>query len=295
MTRPQRPPFGYRLGRIWAGSQMLEHTLEKQRSLRTATLNAMSVATLQQPSAKGTKGDYGAWPRIKGALRVRGWRADRRACARSVSSGSITDRLASGTSGSVEMKPLSSGSQSEDALPSVAALVAPKPVTVEEMLDLEALVEDTELIFKLLQLACEDFFFEFKDYVREQPDSLHPVNMVRGRRPHGCWPPPAGCIPHIAAGIATSRPRARDRSGGSHRGPQVQEALKYLHAIYTSIDRATIDLTERNLDLLVEMADGSYTNQMVIFENKGMCAPRVSSCCCCCCCSSNCLGPAPQR
>ena len=65
-----------------------------------------------------------------------------------------------------------------DHAPLVTNLVASKPVTVEEMLDLEALVEDTELIFKLLQLACEDFFFEFKDYVREQPDSLHPVNMV---------------------------------------------------------------------------------------------------------------------
>jgi hypothetical protein len=78
---------------------------------------------------------------------------------------------------SVGPSPASLGGQA--GMPSIAQLTATKAVSVEEVLDLESLVEDTELIFKLLQLACEDFFFEFKEYVREQPDSLHPVNMVR--------------------------------------------------------------------------------------------------------------------
>ena len=42
-----------------------------------------------------------------------------------------------------------------------------------------------------------------------------------------------------------------------------------MHAIYLSIDHSIIDLLERNLDLLVEMADGCFANQTVIFDNTG--------------------------
>jgi hypothetical protein len=58
----------------------------------------------------------------------------------------------------------------------------------------------------------------------------------------------------------------------------VAEALKYLHNIYTSIDRATIDLTERSLDLLVEMADGCFSNQAVMFDNKGKHEAHLAPC-----------------
>jgi len=53
--------------------------------------------------------------------------------------------------------------------------------SAEDILDLETLVERTELVFKLLQLACEDFCDDFKNYLREQKDSLHQVNLVRRR------------------------------------------------------------------------------------------------------------------
>ena len=50
---------------------------------------------------------------------------------------------------------------------------------------------------------------------------------------------------------------------------QVAESLRYLHSIYLSIDHATMDLMERNLDLLIEMAEGNPANQVVLFDNKG--------------------------
>jgi len=83
----------------------------------------------------------------------------------------------SGDSSSI--KPLATGGG--HAATPINALLTPKPMAVEDVLDLESLVESTELIFKLLQLACEDFCDEFKNYMREQDDSLHPVNLVRGR------------------------------------------------------------------------------------------------------------------
>jgi hypothetical protein len=75
--------------------------------------------------------------------------------------------------------------------------------------------------------------------------------------------------PSVSRDAGACRPSHAVYLTHTHTHKQVAEALKYLHNIYTSIDRATIDLTERSLDLLVEMADGCFSNQAVMFDNKG--------------------------
>ena len=45
--------------------------------------------------------------------------------------------------------------------------------------------------------------------------------------------------------------------------------MQYLHSTHQSVDKSTKDLLERNLDLLIELAEGNLANQQVLFENKG--------------------------
>ena len=169
--------------------QLLSHTLEKQRSLHTATLNQLAAppAPPTPPSKGGKATDYGA-PRhglSSPSLRTAGLTAGHaktgvvRGAAGKLSSASgleLTTLTTLSGDKSSSIKPLATG-DGHAATP-ISALLTPKPMAVEDVLDLESLVESTELIFKLLQLACEDFW----NYMREQDDSLHPVNLVRGRR-----------------------------------------------------------------------------------------------------------------